>query len=221
MSVSARKIRAARTSIFAAVTLAVAKLATGLLTGSLAILSSAIDSVLDILMSAVNLLAIQHAEQPADQCHPYGHGKFETLATIFQALIIAGSGGWIIYEALQRIVEKSLVKSPSSGILVMAVSMTVSWFLTRYLRKVATETDSSALEADSLHFAMDVYTNLALLTGLVVLTLFDLSWIDPVMSLLVAGYILFEALRLLRRGLGDVLDEQLPDQIRSQIETLI
>lgn len=221
MSHSKRKIGAARISILAAVSLAIVKLLTGLLTGSLAILSSAVDSLLDILMSGVNLIAIQHAEQPADERHPYGHGKFETLATIFQALIIAGSGVWIIYEAIRRIAENSVVNQPGSGIPVMAASMVASWFLSRYLRRVARETDSSALEADSLHFAMDVYTNLALLVGLVILTVLPLPWLDPGMSILVALYILFEAFRLLRRGLGDVLDEQLPDQVQAEIEQLI
>ncbi|MDT8441328.1 MAG: cation diffusion facilitator family transporter [Desulfuromonadales bacterium] len=221
MANSARKIGAARLSVAAAVSLAVVKLATGLLTGSLAVLSSAIDSLLDILMSGVNLFAIQHAEQPADERHPYGHGKFETLATIFQSLAIAASGGWIIYEALKRLAAGSTVTSPGSGMVVMAGSLVVSWFLSRHLRRTAHETDSSALEADSLHFAMDVYTNLALLVGLGLLALFNLPWLDPVMSLLVAVYILYEALRLLRRGMGDVLDEQLPETVRSEIERLI
>lgn len=221
MSPSSRKVRAARISIFTAVSLALMKLVTGMVTGSLAVLSSAIDSLLDILMSGVNLVAIQHAEQPADEKHPYGHGKFETLATIFQAMVIAFSGLWIIYEAIQRLTNGSVVSRAMSGVAVMAVSTVVSWFISRFLKRIGRETDSSALQADALHFSMDVYTNLALLVGLVLLMLFDLPWLDPGMSILVAGYILFEAVRLLRRGMGDVLDEQLPDEIRGELEQLI
>ena len=221
MSPTSPKIVAARVSLTTAVALAGMKLVTGFLTGSLAVISSAIDSLLDILMSTVNLMAIRQAEQPADERHPYGHGKFETLASIFQALVITVSGGWICVEAVRRLQVGSLVAKPLGGIAVMIVSLAASWFVTRYLRRVAKATDSSALAADALHFAMDVYTNLALLLGLVVLFWFDLPWLDPLMSLLVAVYILKEAVQLLRHGLRDVLDEQLPATIRSEIEQLI
>lgn len=215
------KKRAARISIAAAVSLAILKLVTGLLTGSLAVLSSALDSLLDILMSGVNYTAIHHAEQPADERHPYGHGKFETLATLFQSMIIAVSGGWIIYEAVRRIVQGTQVSQVPGGIAVMTISLIASWLVSRYLKRAAEQTDSSALAADALHFSMDVYTNLALILGLVILSWTGLPWIDPLMSLLVAAYIIVEALRLLRKGLGDVLDEKLPAEVQAQIEALI
>ena len=215
------KITAARFSIAVAVGLALLKLVTGVLTGSLAVLSSAVDSLLDILMSGINFAAISHAEQPADEKHPYGHGKFETLATLFQSIVIAVSGGWIIFEATRRLMEGRLVTQPGGGVAVMAVSLVASWLISRYLKRVAKDTDSSALAADALHFSMDVYTNLALLVSLVILAWTGLPWIDPVMSLLVAIYILVEAIRLLRHGLGDVLDEQLPVEIQAELEKAI
>ena len=215
------KLAAARLSIITAMGLAILKLMTGLFTGSLAVLTSAIDSLLDILMSGINFMAIRHAEQPADEEHPYGHGKFETLATIFQAIIIAASGVWIIYEAIQRMIEASPIKQTGIGVAVMSISTVASFMISRHLRRVARETDSSALEADSLHFSMDVYTNLALLIGLILISQFDLPWLDPVMSILVAVYILFESLRLLRHGMRDILDEQLPETVRHEIEELI
>lgn len=221
MTPTSPKIAAARVSMATAFTLATTKLVVGLLTGSLAVLSSAVDSLLDILMSGVNFMAIHQAEQPADERHPYGHGKFETIATVIQAIVIAVSGGWICFEAIRRLQSGSVVEQPLGGIAVMVVSLAASLLITRYLRRVAKTTESSALEADSLHFAMDVYTNLALLLGLLAMYWFDLPWLDPVMSLLVAGYIMFAALRLLRHGLRDLLDEQLPDEIRSELEQLI
>ena len=220
-STKSPKMAAARLSIFTALGLAILKLLTGLFTGSLAVLTSAIDSLLDILMSGINLMAIQHAEQPADEQHPYGHGKFETLATIFQALVIAASGCWIIYEAVQRMIEASPIKQTGVGIIVMSISTLASIMISRHLRRVARETDSSALEADALHFSMDVYTNLALLFGLILISFFDLPWLDPVMSLMVALYILVESIRLLRQAMRDILDEQLPKTVRHEIETLI
>ncbi len=215
------KIAAASLSVFTALGLAILKLVTGLFTGSLAVITSAIDSLLDILMSGINLMAIKHAEQPADEQHPYGHGKFETLATLFQSIVIAVSGVWIIYEAIQRLIEFSPIKQTGIGIGVMTISTIASYLISRHLRKVAKETDSSALEADSLHFTMDVYTNLALLIGLVLITQFNLPWLDPVMSIFVACYILFESIRLMRHGMRDILDEQLPDTVRKEIEALI
>jgi cation diffusion facilitator family transporter len=221
MSPTSPKIAAARVSLATAFTLATTKLVVGLLTGSLAVLSSAVDSLLDILMSGVNFMAIRQAEQPADERHPYGHGKFETIATIFQAIVIAISGAWICFEAVRRLQTGSVVEKPLGGIAVMVVSLAASLLITRYLRRAAKATESSALEADSLHFAMDVYTNLALLLGLLAMYWLDLPWLDPAMSLLVAGYIMFEALRLLRHGMRDLLDEQLPDEIRAELEQLI
>jgi cation diffusion facilitator family transporter len=215
------KLAAARLSIITALGLAILKLMAGLFTGSLAVLTSAIDSLLDILMSGINFMAIRHAEQPADEQHPYGHGKFETLATIFQAVVIASSGVWIVYEAIQRMIEASPIKQTGIGIAVMSISTVASYMISRHLRRVAKETDSSALKADSLHFSMDVYTNLTLLIGLILLSQFDLPWLDPVMSILVAIYILYESLRLLRHGMRDILDEQLPETVRHEIEELI
>jgi cation diffusion facilitator family transporter len=218
---SSRKLAAARLSVLTAVCLAILKLVTGLLTGSLAVLTSAIDSLMDILMSGVNLIAIRHAEQPADEKHPYGHGKFETLATVFQATVIGLSGVWIIYEAIQRLLVATPLRQTRIGIAVMALSTLASFLISRHLRRVARTTDSSALEADSLHFAMDIYTNVALLIALVLINSLGLPWLDPVMSILVACYILFEAGKLLRLSLRDILDEQLPGVVREQIEALI
>lgn len=218
---SQRKLRAARLSIATAGSLALLKLGAGLVTGSLAVLSSAIDSLLDILMSGVNFLAIRQAEQPADQSHPFGHGKFETLATLFQALVIAGSGCWIIFESIQRLLSGAQPKQLGSGILVLVFSAAVSSWISRYLHRVGRQTESSALEADALHFAMDVYTNGALVVGLILIAWLQTPWLDPVLSLLVACYILFEAVRLVRHGLRDILDEGLPEAVRLEISALI
>lgn len=218
---SQRKLRAARLSIATASGLALLKLGAGLATGSLAVLASGIDSLLDILMSGVNFLAIRQAEQPADPSHPFGHGKFETLATLIQAFVIAGSGCWIIFESIQRLLHGAEPNQLTSGILVLVASAVASIWISRYLRRVARETDSSALQADSLHFAMDVYTNGALVVGLILIAWLETPWLDPVLSLLVACYILFEAIRLVGHGMRDILDEGLPEAVRMQIAGLI
>lgn len=215
------KITAARYSIATATGLAGLKLATGLVTGSMAILSSAIDSLLDILMSGVNYLAIRQAEQPADKNHPFGHGKFETVATLVQSFVIALSGLWIIFESVHRLSRGVELTLLGEGITVLLLSSVVSLAITRYLRKVAEATDSSALRADSLHFSMDVYTNLALVGGLIIIKITHYPTLDPFLSILVALYILFQAVGLVRHGLRDVLDEELPETIRNEVTRLI
>lgn len=221
IKVAPRKLRAARLSVLVAAILAMAKLITGIATGSMAVLSSAVDSLLDILMSSVNFMAIRQAEQPADENHPFGHGKFETIATIFQSMIIAFSGLWIIYEASRRLWQGVELSRLGGGMAILAFSSAISWLIASHLRKVAKETDSSALQADSLHFSMDVYTNLALMAGLGLVALIGVPWLDPVLSMAVAVYILYEALSLLRHGIRDILDEELPPPIRKEITNLI
>lgn len=221
INLTARKIRAARISMATATGLTALKLVTGLLTGSMAVLSSAIDSLLDIVMSVANFLAIRQAEQPADSKHPFGHGKFETLATIVQALTIGLSGSWVCYESVHRLLTGGTLGRLEGGMLVLAFSALVSWRIGRFLLRTARETESSALKADSLHFSMDVYTNLALLAGLVAIRLFGLAWLDPVLSIVVALYIFYQAFGLFRYGLRDILDERLPETIREEIATIL
>ncbi len=221
MAATNRKIRAARFSLATAVGLSLMKLAAGIATGSMAIISSAVDSLLDILMSGVNLVAITQAEKPADEAHPFGHGKYETLATLIQSTVIALSGVAIIVESVRRLLRGSELARLEGGIAVLALSLVASWLIGRYLRRIAAQTDSSALKADSLHFSMDVYTNGGLLLGLVMVRLFDLPWLDPALSILIALYILYEAARLVRHGLRDVLDEQLPEAIHREVARLI
>lgn len=215
------KLRAAIFSICGALTLAIIKLVTAIFSGSMAVMASAIDSLLDILMSGVNYMAIRQADQPPDQSHPFGHGKFETLATLFQALVITGSGGWIIYEAVIRLTHGNRLANIDQGIGVLAFSAVVSWFIARHLRKVAKQTDSSALEADSLHFSMDIYSNLGLMAGLLMVRWFNIHWLDSALSILVASYILHEALQLIKRSLTDILDQELPEEIQQHVHQLI
>jgi cation diffusion facilitator family transporter len=221
MSIPNKKIFAAKLSISTAIGLSILKFTVGFMTGSMAVLSSAIDSMLDILMSGVNFLAIRHAEQPADESHAYGHGKFETMAALIQSLVIGGSGVWILIESVRRLITGSTPGRLGNGVTVLAISVVASWLISRYLVKVANETDSSALRADSLHFAMDVYSNLALTAGLLLMYFFKLPWLDAFLSMLVGCYILSEAIKLARHAMDDVLDAQLPEPLREKIQEVI
>ena len=221
MPQSLKKIRAERLSVVTATMLTIIKLAVGVATGSMAVLASAVDSILDILMSSVNFFAIKKAEEPADESHPFGHGKFETVATLVQAFVISISGSWIIFEATRRLIQGSELRMVEGGIAVLVFSTFISVAISRYLRKIAKETDSSALEADSLHFSMDVFTNLALAGGLIVLQLTGYTGIDPILSIFVGLYIIIEAFKLVRHGMRDVLDAELPPAVMENVTNLL
>lgn len=215
------KIRAAAVSISSAVLLAIVKIVFAFTSGSMAVLASAVDSLLDIVMSGVNFVAIRHAEQPADECHPFGHGKFETLATLFQSLIILATGGWIVFEAGDRLYRGQTSLNVDQGLGILAFGALAAWGISSYLSQAAKRTDSSALAADALHFRMDIFSNLGLLVGMLVIRLFDLPWLDPTLSILVAAYILSEAFKLVRHALRDMLDHELPVEIKEKVEEII
>jgi cation diffusion facilitator family transporter len=216
-----KRIGTALFSLGSAVTLACAKFVIGILSGSLGVLSSAFDSLGDIFMSAVNLLSIRKSMDPADRTHPYGHGKVETLATAFQALVIAGTGIWVIVEGIHRLAEKRVPESAEAGIAVMSIAMLASWFISRRIRKVGEETGSTALVADSLHFTTDVYTNAGILASLVVFRFTGWAWLDPGVALLVGAYIIFVAGTLLVSALHDLMDRGLPDETVEQVRRII
>ncbi|MDR0477978.1 MAG: cation diffusion facilitator family transporter [Desulfobulbaceae bacterium] len=218
MNTGRRKFRAAVLSVTTAVILAVIKFTVALASGSLAMLAAALESMLDIVMSGLNLFAIRQAAQPADAGHAYGHGKFETIASLIQALVIGGFGVWIFIESIRRLFTKAMPSRLTEGMVVLAVSVVVSWLVSVYLARVGKETASIALQADSLHFRMDVFTNLAILAGLGAMRLFQLPKLDAVLSALVAVYIFREAILLIRQALRDVLDAQLPEDVLARIE---
>lgn len=210
-------------SVCAAVALCLSKFAVGVLTGSLGVLSSAFDSLADIFMSAVNLFSIRQSMQPPDAQHPYGHGKIEALATLFQGAVIGYTGVWVLREGVARLAAGRTPESAEGGIAMMAVGVVASFAVTRYLRKVGRETGSSVLSADALHFATDVYTNGGILAALVVFRFTGWKWIDPGIALLVGVYILYAAGRLLFDAAQELLDRTLPpetvDRIRGIIES--
>ncbi len=216
-----RRVRAGIVSISSAVGLCAAKLAVGLFTGSLGVLSSAFDSLADIFMSAVNLFSIRQSMQPPDAKHPYGHGKVEALATLFQGAVIAYTGVWVMREGYTRLLSGKAPESADGGIAIMLVGVFASLAITRYLRRVGRETGSSVLTADALHFATDVYTNGGILAALVVFRFTGWKWIDPGIALLVGIYILYAAGKLLFEAAQELLDRTLPDETVARIREVI
>jgi cation diffusion facilitator family transporter len=209
-------LRATRLAIGVSLLLALVKLVTGVISGSLALLSSGVDSIIDIFMSMCNYLGLKKASEPADDQHPYGHGKFETLATLFQGLFITASGSIIIFEGARRLLKGAQTQTLDLGLIVLGGSAVVAWFISRHLHEVGSRYDSSALRADALHYATDVYSNLGLFGGLAAAKLFQWKWMDPFLSMLIGGYIIWQAAKLLRRSLNEFLESSIPqDEVRA------
>jgi len=217
------RLRTARFSLGSAVTLCVLKFVVGIVSGSLGVLASALDNVADIFMSTVNFLSIRKAMDPADESHPYGHGKVETMATLFQGGVIALTGAGVVWEAVRRLREG---KAPEGfgldvGILVMAFSVVASWAISSRIRKAGEETGSSALQADALHFRTDVYSGSGILFSLLLYRFTGWKWLDPGVALAVGVYIVVAALPLLRTAVDDLMDHTLPPDTVEAIVRII
>jgi len=203
------KIKAARMSIFSNISLIIMKLVAGLLSGSVSIISEAIHSGMDLLASFIAFFSVRMSDSPPDREHPYGHGKFENISGVIEAVLIFIAAGWIIYEAIHRIIKPAAVENIEIGVAVMAVSAVVNFFISRKLYKVAKRTDSIALEADALHLKTDVYTSFGVALGLLLIWLTGWHFLDPIVAISVAILILKESYTLLRNAYSPLLDSSL------------
>ncbi len=216
-----KKLRCALISIVASVGLIALKLTFGIITNSVSILASAVDSFLDLSASSVNYFSIRKSVKPADAEHKFGHGKAEGLAGLFQCFIIGVSSLYLIYLSFERIFDGAELRSLDIGIAVIGFSIAVSLILARYIRKVANETDSIALKADSLHFRVDVYANIGIVIGLIVIKVTGAELIDPIISLALAGLILWTAKDIVVQSVDILMDRELPEHIVADIEKVI
>ncbi|GAH70618.1 unnamed protein product, partial [marine sediment metagenome] len=187
----------------------------------ISILAQAADSFLDLFAILVTFLAIVVAVRPADEEHPFGHGKVENIAAIIQALLIFTAGGLIIYSAVRRIIAGTTIELTEAGIGVMLVSVIVSIFLSRHLLKVSRITDSIALEASARNIAVDVYSAAGVLIGLVVIRFTGLSILDPIIALAVALLILKAGYNVTRKSFGGLVDVRLPKAEEVEIKSCI
>jgi cation diffusion facilitator family transporter len=196
-------------SVNTAFVLAVVKLIGGAATGSVSVLASAVDSILDVGSSTVNYFAIKQSEQPPDKDHRYGHAKFESLASLIQAGVITLSGLYILYEAYVRFESGRAVKSIEGGIWVMLFSLVVTFMLVILLRKVAKKENSSILKTESLHYEIDLLTGGGVLLGLVLVRVTGINAIDPFISVLIALKTVYSALVLGKEVSEDLVDKAL------------
>ena len=213
--------RASYASVMVASVLIVSKLVVGIYTGSVAILSSLMDSVIDMAASVINLVAIYHALQPADVQHRFGHGKAEAVAGLLQAAGIAASALFILFEALSRLVTPAPVQHADAGIMVMVFSTVMTGLLVLYQRSIIKQTKSMAVEADSLHYKGDLLANLAVIRALVLVGFWDVQWADPVMAIGVAAYLAWNGWEILMEALDVLMDRELSSEERERIVELV
>ena len=207
-------------SVAVAIVLIIIKMMAYLLTGSVAILSSLIDSFLDFIASGINLFAVRHALVPADHDHRYGHGKAEAIAGLAQAAFIVGSALFLIFEAINRFSHPQALENGMVGVGVMLVTITLTALLVKFQRYVVKKTGSIAITADSLHYAGDLLLNLSVIVALILSIYFDWHIADPVFALMIALYILRSAWAIGKQSLAQLMDQELPDEVREEIKAI-
>ena len=206
-------------SITVAVTLISAKLLAWGMSGSVRLLATLIDSMLDALASLINLLAVRHALSPADKEHRFGHGKAEALAGLGQAAFIAGSAGFLLLESSRRIVNPEPLESYTAGIWVMAFSIVLTLVLLRFQKHVILKTNSTAIKADALHYRTDIMVNASVIVALI-LSVQGWAGFDALFAIGIAFYILWSAWGIVVQAFDHLMDRELPDDDRERIKAI-
>jgi ferrous-iron efflux pump FieF len=207
-------------SVLVASVLILAKLVAWLATDSVSMLSTLLDSVLDVAASLVNLFAVRHALTPADREHRFGHGKAEPLAALGQSAFVAGSAVLLIVEVVRRFWRPQAVENGEIGILVMMGSIAVTAVLVLFQRHVVRKTGSLAISADRLHYLGDVLVNSAVIVALALTELLGWNWLDPAFGALIAAYILYTAWSIARSSFDMLMDRELPEEERQRIRSI-
>jgi len=207
-----KKVKAAQLSIISNTGLTVMKLVVGIYMGSISVISEALHSGIDLVASIIDYLSVKQSSKPADRDHPYGHGKFENVGSIIEAVLIIVAAVVIILQAIPRFYSPAEVHSLGIGSAVMAVSVVVNTLVSGRLMKVARETDSPALEGDAWHLRADVYTSLGILAGLVAIKITGLMILDPIIAVGVSLFILKAGFDLIRKSFRVIVDESISEE---------
>jgi ferrous-iron efflux pump FieF len=213
--------RATYASVATAGTLIVVKTGAWLVTDSVSLLSTLVDSLLDAAASVVNMLAVRQALVPPDREHRFGHGKLEPLAALGQSAFIAGSALFLVISAGQRFIAPRPVQETGIGIAVMVFSILATLVLVTYQRSVVRRTGSLAIQSDRLHYVGDILVNAAVIVALVLWWELRWTWVDPVFAILISGYILFTARRIAGGAMDMLMDRELPESDRQRIVDIV
>ena len=223
-----RKEKVAILSVASNSSLVVFKLIIGVLIGSVSIISEAIHSGMDLLAAIIAMFSVKTSSLPADDRHPFGHGKIENISGFVEAVLIFIAAFWIVFEALKKLNSSQGIEYAGWGVVVMFFSSGVNYIVSRKLFQVGKEADSIALQADAWHLRTDVYTSAGVMAGLGIIWIghefspaSDIRWIDPVAALFVAVLILHTAYNLTVRSILDLLDVKLPPEEENCIRNII
>ena len=216
-----RKGKFALLSICSNTLLIIFKVAAGILSGSVSIISEAIHSGMDLVASIVAFLSVRGSAKPADKEHPYGHGKIENISGVVEGVLIFIAAGMIILEAGKKLFEPVEIEEAFVAIAVMLAAAVVNFFVSKILYKVAKEEDSMALEADALHLKTDVYTSLGVGFGILLIKITGFIMLDSLVAILVALLIIKEAWELCKNALEHLIDVRLTDEEEKDIDEII
>ena len=211
---SSKKTKAARLSVFSNAFLVIMNLTVGLISGSVSIMSEAIHTFIDMLAAIMAYFSVKVSDKPADEQHPYGHGKYENISGVVEALLIFVASGWIIYHSISRLTSDHAIDHTglTLGFIVMIISALIDFIVSRHMYRVAKETDSIALKADALHLSVHVYTSLGIGASLAVIYFTGWNFLDPVAAIVVAAFILKEAFEILVEAFKPLIDNALPEE---------
>ncbi len=215
------KVAAARLSIISNSSLTLIKLAAGIATGSVSVLSEAVHSATDLLASWIAFFSVKVADRPADESHPFGHGKAENLSGLAEAGLILVAAAWIVFEAVHNLLAQEGPHRLDLGIAVMSVSVVVNILVAGHLSRVARETDSMALEADAQHLWTDVRTSIAVLVGLSLAWFTGWSALDPLVAIGVAFLVAWAGWKLALLAFQPLMDSHLPDEELEEIRRIL
>jgi cation diffusion facilitator family transporter len=215
------KSGAAALSIASNSALIAIKLAAGAITGSIAIITEALHSLIDLIASVIAFVSVRKADEPADVDHPYGHEKVESLAATIEGMLILVGAGIIVFEATHRLVAGSEVERLGVGIAVMGFSVLANLAVSTVLYRQARAHESPALEGDAAHLRTDALTSAGVLGGLLLVEITGIVAFDSITALVVAAAIVVAGIRIIRRSSGVLVDEALPDAEMDRIEAAI
>ncbi|MCU0373576.1 MAG: cation-efflux pump, partial [Ignavibacteria bacterium] len=215
-----KKIRVANVSFFAAVFIVAIKLAATLMSGSIGVMSELFHSSTDLIATTATILSIRYSTKPPDKNHHYGHDKIESFSALFQVGILVLMCAYLIYESIDRIITPVEIHLNIFVFLAILICIFIDFHRSRALLKVARETNSQALEADSIHFSSDILSSIVVLTGMVLVHFNIFPLADPISAILVSLIIIYTTISLSKRAIGSLLD-RVPDGIQQDIEQRI
>ncbi|GIP35061.1 cation transporter [Paenibacillus sp. J2TS4] len=216
-----KSTRAAGLSIISNTFVVILKLMVGVITGSVAVISEAIHSSLDLMASVIAFFSVRISSRPPDKDHPYGHGKFENVSGTIETLLIFVAGIWIIYESVQKLLNPEPIHLPMLGVAAMVVGAGINFVVGGIVKKIGEQTQSVAMRSNALHLLTDVYSSLGVALSLLLVSLTDFYILDPLIGIGIAIYIMKEAFSLGKESFLPLLDTRLSKEEEKRVRNIL